>query len=253
MGRRVFVGSVVAALPLVASTRVRVAAQSGTAAHTHADGVIVDPVLEHIARQLATHHNAMRRDPRGEHLRAFAAQLRTLTVYGRQIHLDDVVRARVNALVAQEGRYAVLYTDGDVNHLRSELRAYGAQPDERLLRAPITLDYAARNAVLDAVLQSGVSAGWERIATTLERLAPEADRRAATIVRVSRQYDAAYWEGYCKELWNQYSEAQFLAAPLCASAALPIVGIAFTPLCIAQQLAATFLALVYGVYCMNVL
>lgn len=62
MGRRVFVGSVVAALPLVASTRVRVAAQSGTAAHTHADGVIVDPVLEHIAswRRIITRCAAIR-------------------------------------------------------------------------------------------------------------------------------------------------------------------------------------------------
>src|SRR6476659_16460 len=130
IGRRVFVGSIAAALPLV-MTRGHLAAQAGTdAVHAHPTGGTIDPILEHLARQLATNHNAMRRDPRGEHLRAFAAHLRTLTVYGRQSGLDETVKARVAALVARDGRYNVLYLQPDRTHLLSELRAYGAQPDE---------------------------------------------------------------------------------------------------------------------------
>src|SRR5262245_13632784 len=162
IGRRMFVGSIVATLPIMAS-RGRLAAQSsGGAAHAHPTDVTVDPVLEHITRQLATSHNAMRRDPRGEHLRAFAAHLRTMTVYTRQTGLDETVKSRVAALVARDGRYNVMYLEPDLEHLRSELRAYGAQPDERTLKSPITLDYAGRAAGLDSLLQSGVSARWER-------------------------------------------------------------------------------------------
>ena len=254
IGRRMFVGSVVAGLPLLTSTG-RLAAQAGTGSvHQHVDGVVAgDQVLEHIVRQLAGIHNAMRRQPRGEHMRAFAAQLRTLAVYGRQGGLDATVQAGINTLIERDGRDRVLYTEVDVNRLRSDLKAYGAQPDERLLAAPITLDYAARSAALNGLLQSGVSIRLERIAATLERMAPAVDARMATTVRVNQiQYDAAYWEGYCSELWSQYTEAQFLSAAICASAALPIVGAAFVPLCIAHQLAATFLAIIYGGNCMNV-
>ena len=42
------------------------------------------------------------------------------------------------------------------------------------------------------------------------------------------------------------------AVTICASALIPVIGVAFAPLCIAHQLAATMLALVYGVYCWNV-
>ena len=71
-------------------------------------------------------------------------------------------------------------------------------------------------------------------------------------MRVNLQ-DAAYWEGYCKQLWSEYSEVQFLTGPICASALIPVIGAAFVPLCIAHQLAALTLALVYGVYCWNVI
>ena len=57
--------------------------------------------------------------------------------------------------------------------------------------------------------------------------------------------------GHCKEIWNQYQEAQLIAAALCAAAALPIVGAAFVPLCVAHQMAALFFVLLYGGSCMN--
>src|SRR5688572_8375807 len=105
MGRRVFVGSVLAGVPLLASSGVRMAAQSGAATmHIHPEGAAADAVLEHICRQLAILHNATRKQPRGEHLRAVAAQLRTLAVYSRQQNVDAAVRSGVAALVERDGR-----------------------------------------------------------------------------------------------------------------------------------------------------
>jgi hypothetical protein len=242
----------VAGLPLLAST-VRVAAQAGGGAlHQHLDAAVSDQVLEHLIRQLAGLHNALRRQPGGESMRSFASQLRTLAVYGRQAGLDANLRAGINALIERDGRDRVLYVEVDRQRLLSDLKAYGAQVDERLLAAPITLDYAARSATLSGLQQSGFALRLERVAALLERVAPAVDQRMATTLRVNQiQYDEEYWKGYCGELWSQYSETQFLAAAICASAALPIIGAAFVPLCAAHQLAATFLAIVYGGYCWN--
>ena len=251
MGRRVFVGSVVAGLPLLAASSSRGAAQSALhTAHAHLDNTVPDPVLEHIVRQLAAAHNSVRREKKGEHVRAFAAQLRTLAVYGRSIDIDAQVKSGVSALVERDGRDGVLYAEIDHDRMRTELKRYGVQADERLLRTPLSLDYAARSAALNAFLASGITDRWEQAAATLERMAPELDRRFSTIVRVS-QHDPAYLDGYCREIWNQYMDAQFLATALCASAALPIVGTAFVPLCVAHQSAAMIFVLLYGGYCVN--
>jgi hypothetical protein len=210
-------------------------------------------VIEHITRQLAAAYNGIRRQPRGEHVRMFAAQTRTLAVYGRQNGLDDRLRSALSTLIDRDGRSAVLYDEVDRNRLRADLKAYGAVPDERLLGLQVMLDYTARNAALNGLLQTGLSVRLERISNALDRRAPAVDERSGTIVRVAQQptYDEEYWKGYCAELWNQYTETQFLAVPICASAALPIIGVVFAPVCAAYQLAAMFLAIVYAGYCMN--
>ena len=251
IARRVFVGGVVAGLPLLASLSTRTAAQSADpAAHVHPNGAAADAVLDHIARQLAAIHNAVRRQPRGEDLRAAAAHLRTLAVYGRQIDVDTGMRSAMNALIDREGRNGVLFLQPDPARVRAELKRYGADPDDRILTAPSTLDYTARDAALNRLLQSGLTGGWERTAATLERVAPGVDQRAASVIR-ARQIDEAYWEGFCQQLWSEYSEVQFLTAPLCASALIPVIGIAFAVFCIAHQLAATILAVVYAGFCWN--
>src|SRR5688572_29389681 len=238
MGRRVFVGSVVAGLPLLAASTSRGAAQSALrTAHAHLDDTVPDPVLEHIVRQLAAAHNSLRRDKKGEHARAFASHLRTLTVYGRTIEIDAQAKSGVAILIERDGRDGVLYAESDRAHLRAELKRYGALADERALNTPLSLDYATRSAALNAFLASGITDSWEKTATALERMGPEIDRRFSTVLRVS-QNDPAYWDGYCKEIWRQYQEGQLVAAALCAAAALPIVGAAFVPLCVAHQMAA---------------
>lgn len=250
--RRVFVGSVVAGLPLLATSGARLLAQTNAAAHLHTGAGSPDPLLEHLARQLAAIHNAMRRDVRGEHARAFATQLRTMAVYSRQIDLDAKLKSALASRIDQEGRDAVLYQRPDRAHLRAELKRYGADVDERFL-VETELNYAQRGAALDRLMHGGVSASWERLAATLDRIAPALDRRAAQVVRVGRQQpDAAWYEGYCRELWNQYTETQFLAAAICASVAIPVIGVAFVAPCAAYQLAALLYAFLYAGDCWNV-
>ena len=251
IGRRVFVGSVVAGLPLLASTA-RGAALGPQTTHVHATGGGADLVIDHIVRQMAAAHNGLRREPKGEHLRAFAAQLRTLAVYGRSIGVDSKQKSAITTLIQREGRDAVLYAEPDRAQIRAELKAIGAQPDERLLNAPRALDYKARNAALNAFLASDPTALWEELATALERVAPELDRRMTSVLRVSRQ-DDAFWEGYCYALWEYLKEVQWLGDAHCVVAVLPVIGVAIMPLCISYQLAALMLALVYGANCWNVL
>ena len=251
IGRRVFVGSVVAGLPLLASSTAGAARAGWQAAHVHSEGS-ADPVLEHLVRQLASAHNELRRQPQGEHVRAFAAQLRTFAVYGRSIDLDPKVKKAMAQLIEREGRERVLYTESNREQVRAELKRYGAQPDERLLNRALNLDYAARTAVLDGVLASGVLAHLERTAAAIDRLAVELDRRSGAVVRVSRQ-DSEFWEGYCRALWSHIQETQFLTALHCAVVAVPIIGVAFVPLCSAYALAMLMLGLVYGANCWNVL
>lgn len=244
IGRRVFVGSVVAGLPLLASSTAG-AARAGWQAHVHPEGGLADPLLEHIVRQLASSHNALRRQLTGEHVRAFSAQLRTLVVHGRTIDLDANVKKAVAQLVERDGRDGVLYADIDRGRMRAELARYGAMPDEQVLNRSTTLDYASRSAVLNRVIVSGVIAHIERMAAVMDRVATELDRRSGT-VRVNRQADA---EAYCRALWDEFQEAQFLASLNCAAAALPIVGVVFAPVCVSYQLASLVFALVYGANC----
>ena len=252
IGRRVFVGSVVAGLPLLTSSTAGAARAGWQAAHVHPEGAVADPVLEHIVRQLASAHNALRRQLKGEHVRTFASQLRTLAVYGRSIDLDVTVKKGMAQLVERDGRDAVLYTEVNRDRIRAELTRYGAQPDERFFNRPLTLDYASRSAALNDVLASGVVVRLERMAGAMERAASDIDRRTGTAVRVSRQ-DQAYWDSYCQALWSYFSETQWMAVLHCAAVMLPIIGIAFAPLCIVYEMAALILAYVYGANCWNVL
>jgi hypothetical protein len=255
VGRRVFVGSVVAGLPLLATVGSRAFAQAGgAAAHAHGDGAVADPVMEHIAREMAKIHNAMRTNPRGEHARAFAVQLRTMAVYGRQIDLDAKVRSAIRSRIDAEGRDAVLYTDPpDAAQMVKDLKRYGADADVRVLERPVYVDYARRNSVLDGLLRSGMTDAWERAAGTFDRIGLAIDRRAAVpgtsiVVRVARQ-DAEYWEAYCNDLYDQVMTLSRLVAEALALTKLPLVGEFFVPGYIGVLGGFAVLAGTYGWYC----
>jgi hypothetical protein len=251
VGRRVFVGSVVAGLPLLAGAGVRTFAQSGAASpHNHpAAAAAADQVLDHLVRQIAGAHNAARaRRPRGEDARAVAAHLNTLAVYAKQIDLDARVRAGVRDLVDLHGRDAVMYHEIGRAARQASLERFGFRVEARALDYPVHADYNARGAALDALLADGVSPTWTRIARTLEQIAPELDRRGAQLVPVSARQDAVWYGAFCDSLWADYERAQLMAAPVCWASALPL-GSFLIPTCVALEGGAMVLLFTYLFYC----
>ena len=254
VGRRVFVGSIVAGLPLLAGAGVRGFAQSGTSAsHNHpAAGAAADPVLDHLVRQIAAAHNAARANrPRGEDARAVASQLKTLAVYAKQIDLDAHVRAGVRDLVAAHGRDAVMYHEIGRAERQASLERFGFRVEARALNYPLTPDYNVRAATLDALLAAGVSPMWQRMARTLEQAAPEIDRRRSQVVPVAARQDKDWIKAFCESLWNEYEQAQLMAAPVCWASTLP-GGSFLIPTCVALEGGAMSLLLAYLFYCNGV-
>ena len=251
VGRRVFVGSVVAGLPLLAGAGARAFAQAGAATpHNHpAAAGAVDPVLEHLVRQVAATHNVARaRRPRGEDARVLSAHLRTLVVYAQQIDLDGRVRSAVRELVAMHGRDAVMYHEVDRAVRQRSLERFGFRVESRALNHSSTADYKTRAAALEALLAGGVSPMWQRIASTLEQIAPEMEGREARFVPVRARQDAVWYGAFCDSLWADYERAQLMAAPVCWAASLPL-GSFLIPSCAALEGGAMTLLFIYLFYC----
>jgi hypothetical protein len=251
VGRRVFVGSVAAGLPLIVGAGARPLAQSGTAgaAHAHPALAAADPLQEHLLHQMARVHNRMRQGPTGEDARAFAMHLRTLAVYGRQHDLDTHLRAAAGEAIRAEGRDVFLLREPDAGAMRAELERYGFQLDDRTRHLTLPHDLRRRSAAIDTLLNEGVTPTWDRLAAIFEQAAPAIDRRNGSIVRVGLvRQDADYWVAFCKSLWAHYQEAQLLATAGCVFMAIPFVGVIFSPACAALQGGAAVTLLMYVMY-----
>ena len=256
VGRRVFVGSVVAGLPLIAGAGARARAQTAQGIgstsfdplHHASNGV--DPLLDHVFREMAAVHNRLRREIRGEDARAFASQLRTLAIYGRQQDVDTKARSALREAIAQHGREPFLLHEPDQKAMRAELERYGFQLDERARHLVVPHDPSARHAAIDRLLAEGVTPAWDRLATLFERGAPAIDRRNGTIVRVGLSaQDAEYWAAYCSTLWAHYLDAQQMASAVCAFMAISWIAAILWPTCFALQGGAAVTLLFYVFSC----
>jgi hypothetical protein len=243
VGRRVFVGAVAAGLPLVA---VGSFAQSRPGP-LPGDALAQDNFMEHVARQLAAIHNRARQRgyPIGEDNRLIAAHLRTLSVYGKQTGLDARVRQSMQDLVKRRGKDSVLFDTPDRGRLRSQLRHYGVEPDERLLDRFTDNDYDTRSKALDTLLGAGITAQLDRLADVAEHVASRLDAQAGRVALVGLQ-DAAYWAGYCAQLNREIAAASVMAA-MCQAAAY--LWALLEPGCIAYGLGGAVLAAAYVLYC----
>ncbi len=211
VGRRMFVGSVVAGLPLLAGQAAL--AQRGGSAHAHG-GSGADPVLDLLVQQMAGVHNAAQAAPRGEHFRALAAELRTMAVYERQMDVDDQVRTALRDLVDREGRNAVLYADPDVEMRRRNLQSYGFRLPARGRQPSVLPSHEQREAALDALLEHGITPAFERMAAMADRVALRIDG-SRTLTVAAQDPDQEYWRAFCASLFGQYQEAQTTANPIC--------------------------------------
>jgi hypothetical protein len=248
VGRRVFVGTVVAGLPLLTG-KATVLAQGVAGGHDHAPLAANDPVLEQIVRQIAAIHNSAQAGLRGEHTRALAMQLRMLAVYERQLGVDDHVRAAAREMVDREGRGAILYAEPDVEGRRRAMRQYGFRPDDRGpdLTPPPT--HAQREAALDRLLAEGITPAFDRLATAAELVGRELDRRSVKAINIALQDDADYIRGYCESIWDSYQDAQLMAIPFCLAAKYFEW---MTPSCLALEGGAAILLLAWIIKCLNV-
>jgi hypothetical protein len=199
----------------VASSSGLLAQAGGGSQHSHAGGD-VDPVIDHLVRQIAAIHNAAQAGPRGEHFRSLAAQLRTLAVYDRQIGVDDQVRGGLRQLVNREGRNSVLYAEPDIEMRRRNLQSYGFRGDARQQRFPALPTHAEREAALNTLLERGVTPVFDRMAALADRIASRIDASPARPIAYAQDDD--WWRGFCAELWNEYQQAQVLASPVCTLA-----------------------------------
>lgn len=235
VGRRVFVGSVVAGLPFLGGSAALVA--QGNSGHDHAL-IGVDPVVHDLVRQIASTHNAAQAGPRSAHFRALAAQLRTLAVYERQIGLDDQVRAEVRRRVDREGRNAVLYAEEDLEMRRRNLEGFGFRMPNPPRQGELVPTHEQREAALDELLTNGVTPMLNRIASVAEKAALRIDARFRPTF--AAQDDRR--RSFCDESWQQYQQAQLLSAPFSSMVACwPLIA----PVCAAMQASATTLLLVY--------
>jgi len=104
-----------------------------------------------------------------------------------------------------------------------------------------------RDAALTAILTTGITPTFERLAATADRIAAHIDRpRVRTAAFAAQDPDQEWWAAFCAELFRQYEEAQLIAAPVCAVAQYFSYVV---PSCAALQGGAMVLLLGYLIEC----
>jgi hypothetical protein len=195
LGRRVFIGSVAAGLPMLAvATPFAQTAGKGAKAGS-------DPVFDHALDELGRIYTRgkARKAFNGEDVRAAAAQLRSAAVYGRQIDVDGRTRKVLREQVARKGRDA--FVDQRPDHAKglADLKRHGIERDPQWRGGP-TADYTTQLQELDGFLKNGPTLALERTAALLERVSEELDRQASTQGATLRRVGQSWYSGFCAQL-----------------------------------------------------
>src|SRR5262245_58042090 len=170
VSRRIFVGSLAVAMPLVAGgSRVALAQSVSGHGHIHdaAQGV-TDEVFEHAMRQFAVITNKVRRlGATAEDARIAAAHLSMLAVYGRKTGIDAQFQTAVQDLVRSKGRSAVLDLDIDQARVEARLKRYGVEVDVRVIDM-LRIEHHTRVQALEDLSHFGISGVFARAAADFE-------------------------------------------------------------------------------------
>jgi hypothetical protein len=175
VGRRVFVGSVVTGLPLFVGgdTQLAFAQRQGGATDR-------DPVALQLIAEMKRTVRGLSKAPSGEHARRLASSLRLLATWGASNQFDARVKETLRGVITREGRDALIRRDIDLAMFRAEAREFGFDGSSAVpLPALPTIDYAARQRVVDDMLANGVTGHWRALADTLETAASALDRTAS--------------------------------------------------------------------------
>lgn len=243
VNRRVFVGSMVAGLPVLAGATYGFAATPPARAHEHAPAsAALDPMFEHIVHELAVIHNrGTERGFTGEDARAIAAQLRTAAIRGSQIDLDATARTGLERLIRSRGRNAVLAIDIDRAKTTSQMKRVGIEVDDRWFALGLP-DPAARRKALDMLISGGITEVLTHAARVFDKMGSVLDARASAVARVRHAQNDPLWWSFC---WGVLTEIMMLMAqlgPICdASGVVPGLDV------VCPALEAT-LSSYYGIY-----
>jgi hypothetical protein len=176
VGRRVFVGSVVTGLPLLAGG----GASLAWAQRQGSAGAVHDPVVIHIVGDMKRAVRSLSKAPSGEQARRLASSLRLLSTWGGSRQVDARVKETLRGVIARDGRQGLLRREIDPSLFRAEARALGFDGTSAVpLPALPSIDYTTKQMILDDLLANGVTARWKAVADTLEAAAASLDRLAA--------------------------------------------------------------------------
>jgi hypothetical protein len=176
VGRRVFVGSMAAGLPLLAGGGATLAfAQRQTGAKR-----IQDPVFDQVLTDMKGAVRGLSQAGSGEHTRRLASSLRVFAAWGASKQFDSRVKDTLRDVVKREGRDALLRRSVDPAMFKAESREFGFDGTSAVpLLMPQPVDFAARQRVVDDVLANGVTPRWRAVAATLDDAARGLDRIAS--------------------------------------------------------------------------
>jgi hypothetical protein len=173
VGRRVFVGTAVAGLPLLAGFG------SGAFAQSHEGGahdLVQTAMDEELRRQIRDAVSGLQGRHAAESARRMAATLRMGAAHYATIEADEGFKQAVRAFVRKEGRQALLARVTDRTQLSADLREYGV----RSLPASIATD-SGRAEIVDGMLQSGFTPTLLALAQQFNDLATRLEREPGVV------------------------------------------------------------------------
>ena len=208
LGRRVFIGSVAAGLPMLTVATPLAQTRGGAKGNS-----APDPVFEHALDELGRIHTRgrARKAFTGEDARAAAAQLRGIAVYARQTDVDGRMKKALRDQVNKRGRDSLFDQPADHAKGHAELKRHGIEAEARPSAVPLP-DYVAQTRELDELLKNGPTAMLDRTAALLERLSAALDQQASTQGPALRHVGQTWYNGFCQQLSVEIARLQIEAA-----------------------------------------
>jgi len=213
VGRRVFVGSMAAGLPLLAGGGATLAFAQKQNGATR----IQDPVFDQLLTDMKGAVRGLSQAGSGEQTRRLASSLRVFAAWGASQQFDSRVKETLRGVVKREGRDALLRSNVDPAMFKAEARAFGFDGTSAVpLPVPQVVDFATRQRVVDDLLANGITPRWRAVAATLDDAARSLDRIASARsagVTLIRQVDPSICRMINQELSYLSIQMVFWCAP----------------------------------------
>ena len=144
-----------------------------------------------------------------QHLEGAGAHQAIDSQGGRRAGLDQQVRGplpdrKLQQLVDQQGRNAVLYAEPDEEGRRQALQYYGVQPAPRARQSADVPAHEQREAALDALLAHGITPVFDQLAATADKVAVRIDMRTNHTTTVAQ--DGDWWQGFCQVAYDAHEQ-----------------------------------------------